>query len=231
MASAQVVETSVTNNSPSEDSNHPDNLFQSRFLSDLVPSTLPFDTGTSIALFEEKKKGDEVPWKRWLLGVGDHVVVREFISYNGPDAFLLHLPTRSSYPGNECFQHGGHAVARNEVNGEKNDYFRIYLAGMLGITNGQQTSNEIVLQMSAYDNNLIDILLPIFGLFFLPGKLCYVLLTELYGDIWEDFIQTQGQPHRGSDHRVKSLGAMSKLQRSVSSSRGPALKSLNFDNP
>ena len=27
-----------------------------RFLSDLVPSTLPFDTGTSIALFEEKKK-------------------------------------------------------------------------------------------------------------------------------------------------------------------------------
>ena len=37
---------------------------------------------------------------------------------------------------------------------------------------------------------LIDILLPIFGLFFLPGKLCYVLLTELYGDIWEDFIQS-----------------------------------------
>ena len=58
-------------------------------------------------------------------------MVREFISYNGPDAFLLHLPTRSSYPGNECFQHGGHAVARNEVNGEKNDYFRIYLAGMV----------------------------------------------------------------------------------------------------
>ena len=31
MASAQVVETSVTNNSPSQDSNHPDDLFQSRF--------------------------------------------------------------------------------------------------------------------------------------------------------------------------------------------------------
>ena len=30
MASAQVVETSVTNNSPSQDSNHPDDLFQSR---------------------------------------------------------------------------------------------------------------------------------------------------------------------------------------------------------
>ena len=27
MASAQVVETSVTNNSPSQDSNHPDDLF------------------------------------------------------------------------------------------------------------------------------------------------------------------------------------------------------------
>ena len=29
MASAQVVETSVTNNSPSQDSNHPDDLSQS----------------------------------------------------------------------------------------------------------------------------------------------------------------------------------------------------------
>ena len=50
-------------------------------------------------------------------------MVREFISCNGPNAFLLHLPTRSSYPGNECFQHGGHPVARNEVNGETNDLF------------------------------------------------------------------------------------------------------------
>ena len=31
MASAQVVETLVTNNSPSQDSNHPDDLFQSRY--------------------------------------------------------------------------------------------------------------------------------------------------------------------------------------------------------
>ena len=30
MASAQVVETSVNNNSPSQDSNHPDDLFQSK---------------------------------------------------------------------------------------------------------------------------------------------------------------------------------------------------------
>ena len=32
MASAQVVETSVANNSPSQDSNHPDDLFQSRYV-------------------------------------------------------------------------------------------------------------------------------------------------------------------------------------------------------
>ena len=32
MASAQVVEMSVTNNSPSQDSNHPDDLFQSRVI-------------------------------------------------------------------------------------------------------------------------------------------------------------------------------------------------------
>ena len=31
MASEQVVEMSVTNNSPSQDSNHPDDLFQSRY--------------------------------------------------------------------------------------------------------------------------------------------------------------------------------------------------------
>jgi len=31
MASAQVVETSVTNNSPSQDSYHPDDLFQSSY--------------------------------------------------------------------------------------------------------------------------------------------------------------------------------------------------------
>ena len=38
MASAQVVETSVTNNSPSQDSNHPDDLFQSRLVNFLVNS-------------------------------------------------------------------------------------------------------------------------------------------------------------------------------------------------
>ena len=39
MGSAQVVETSVTNNSPSQDSNHPDDLFQSRFV---TPGFKPF---------------------------------------------------------------------------------------------------------------------------------------------------------------------------------------------
>ena len=32
MASAPVVETSVTNNSPSQDSNHPEDLFHSRYV-------------------------------------------------------------------------------------------------------------------------------------------------------------------------------------------------------
>ena len=32
MASAKVVETPVANNSPSQDSNHPDDLFQSRYV-------------------------------------------------------------------------------------------------------------------------------------------------------------------------------------------------------
>ena len=39
MASAQVVETSVTNNSPSQDSSHPDDLFQSRYV---TPGFKPF---------------------------------------------------------------------------------------------------------------------------------------------------------------------------------------------
>ena len=38
-ASAQVVETSVNNNSPSRDSNHPDDLFQSRYV---TPGFKPF---------------------------------------------------------------------------------------------------------------------------------------------------------------------------------------------
>ena len=39
MASAQVVETSVANNSPFQDSNHPDDLFQSRCV---TPGFKPF---------------------------------------------------------------------------------------------------------------------------------------------------------------------------------------------
>ena len=39
MAPAQVVETSVTNNSPSQDSNHPDDLFGSRYV---TPGFKPF---------------------------------------------------------------------------------------------------------------------------------------------------------------------------------------------
>ena len=36
MASAQVVETSVADKSPSQDSNHPDDLFQSRYVTSRV---------------------------------------------------------------------------------------------------------------------------------------------------------------------------------------------------
>ena len=39
MASAEVLETSVPNNSPSQDSNHPDDLFQSRYV---TPGFKPF---------------------------------------------------------------------------------------------------------------------------------------------------------------------------------------------
>ena len=39
MASAQVVELSVANNSPSQDSNDPDDLFQSRYV---TPRFKPF---------------------------------------------------------------------------------------------------------------------------------------------------------------------------------------------
>jgi len=39
MAPAQAVETSVNNNSPSQDSHHPDDLFQSRYV---TPGFKPF---------------------------------------------------------------------------------------------------------------------------------------------------------------------------------------------
>ena len=48
MASAQVVETSVTNNSPSQDSYHPDDLFQSRYA---TPGFKPFSYLLSLYAF------------------------------------------------------------------------------------------------------------------------------------------------------------------------------------
>ena len=45
MASAQVVETSVANNSPSQDSNHPDDLFQSRLTTDVKQMLFFFGQG------------------------------------------------------------------------------------------------------------------------------------------------------------------------------------------
>ena len=49
MASAQVVETSVANNSPSQDSNHPDDLFQSRYV---TPGFKPFSYLVFILCFK-----------------------------------------------------------------------------------------------------------------------------------------------------------------------------------
>ena len=46
MASAKVIETSVTNNSPSQGTNHPDDLFQSRNNSyNVTTSSLILDCG------------------------------------------------------------------------------------------------------------------------------------------------------------------------------------------
>ena len=41
MASAQVVETSVANNSPSQNSSHPDDHFQSKFIIIIIILPLP----------------------------------------------------------------------------------------------------------------------------------------------------------------------------------------------
>ena len=43
MASTKVVETSVTDNSPSQESSHQDDLFQSRFEQTVKNSTLSFN--------------------------------------------------------------------------------------------------------------------------------------------------------------------------------------------
>ena len=48
MASAQVVVASVANNSPSQDSNHPDDLFQSRYV---TPGFKPFSYCKSIEIW------------------------------------------------------------------------------------------------------------------------------------------------------------------------------------
>ena len=50
MASAQVVETSVTNNSPSQDSNYPNDLFHSRYVSPRFKRFSCFRNGGIVAL-------------------------------------------------------------------------------------------------------------------------------------------------------------------------------------
>ena len=57
MVSAQVVETSVTSNSPSQDSNHPDDLFQSRYV---TPGFKPFSE-KNVDYYEKKNKRPPIP--------------------------------------------------------------------------------------------------------------------------------------------------------------------------
>ena len=61
MASAQVVETSVTNNSPSQDSYHPDDLFQSRYA---TPGFKPFSYLCSLGRQSEKLANDYISYAR-----------------------------------------------------------------------------------------------------------------------------------------------------------------------
>ena len=61
MASAQVVETSVTNNSPSQDSYHPDDLFQSRYA---TPGFKPFSYLRSLGRQSEKLANDYISYAR-----------------------------------------------------------------------------------------------------------------------------------------------------------------------
>ena len=61
MASAQVVKTSVTNNSPSQDSNHPDDLFQSRYV---TPGFKPFFYLRSLGRQSEKCANDHISYAR-----------------------------------------------------------------------------------------------------------------------------------------------------------------------
>ena len=51
MASARVVETSITNNSPSQDSNYPDDLFQSRCV---TPGFKPFSYSSFCLIYYVK---------------------------------------------------------------------------------------------------------------------------------------------------------------------------------
>ena len=61
MASAQVVETSVTNNSSSQDSYHPDDLFQSRYA---TPEFKPFSYLRSLGRQSEKLASDYISYAR-----------------------------------------------------------------------------------------------------------------------------------------------------------------------
>ena len=83
MASAQVVETSVTNNSPSQDSYHPDDLFQSRYA---TPGFKPF----SYLKYHIRFK---------VLSKGTHFLIQimTFYSIVLSDHFFLHVVKTGVY--------------------------------------------------------------------------------------------------------------------------------------
>ena len=66
MASAQVVETSVTNNSPSQDSYHPDDLFQSRYATlGFKPFSYKFKVGDQVKISKHKRVFEKSYLPNW----------------------------------------------------------------------------------------------------------------------------------------------------------------------
>ena len=96
MASAQVVETSVNNNSPSQDSYHPDDLFQSRYA---TPGFKPFSYITSLFKQVHITQGSRVadhcavyalsdPKEDYFQGTCDHAHDQSCSSCEGLDSVL-----------------------------------------------------------------------------------------------------------------------------------------------
>ena len=84
MASAQVVETSVANNSPSQNSNHPDDLFQSRKV-----KQVDMLLGTSVSRLETHKSCVESVY-------GDFKMDANLVKVNKGELLTLDSPNYDS---------------------------------------------------------------------------------------------------------------------------------------